>query len=114
MRFAAWLAPRPGRSSTPTRIFDSQIKRIHEYKRQLLNVLHIIILYNRLRDNPELDVPPRTFFFAGKAAPAYTLAKLIIKLINNVAAVIDADPAVQRQAEGLVPARVQRDPGRSG
>ena len=69
----------------PDSIFDSQVKRIHEYKRQLLNILHVIILYNRLRDNPKLDVPPRTFFFAGKAAPAYTLAKLIIKLINNVA-----------------------------
>ena len=60
----------------------------------MLNILHIIILYNRLRDNPKLDVPPRTFFFAGKAAPAYTLAKLIIKLINNVAAVVNVDPAI--------------------
>src|SRR5262249_40430316 len=79
----------------PDSIFDSQIKRFHEYKRQLLNVLHIIILLNRLRDRPELDLPPRTFFFAGKAAPAYKLAKLIIKLVNNVAAVVDADPAAR-------------------
>ena len=69
------------------------MKRIHEYKRQLLNILHVIILYNRLRDNPKLNVPPRTFFFAGKAAPAYKLAKLIIKLINNVASVVNVDPA---------------------
>jgi starch phosphorylase len=71
------------------------VKRIHEYKRQLLNVLHVIVLYNRLRHNPSLAVPPRTVFFAGKAAPAYSLAKLIIKLINNVAAVIDRDAAVR-------------------
>src|SRR5262249_18044623 len=79
----------------PDTIFDSQIKRIHEYKRQLLNALHIVILYNRLRENPRLDVPARTFFFAGKAAPAYRLAKLIIKFINSVAASVDADPATQ-------------------
>ncbi len=78
----------------PNTIFDSQIKRIHEYKRQLLNALHIVVLYNRLRKNPQLEVPPRTFFFAGKAAPAYYLAKLIIKLINNIAATIDANPAI--------------------
>jgi len=76
----------------PESIFDCQIKRIHEYKRQLLNVLRVVTLYNRLRANPELGVLPRTFFFSGKAAPAYTLAKLIIKLINNVAETIDADP----------------------
>src|SRR5262249_8490487 len=93
VRFAAWLKSATGQVVDPHAVFDSQIKRIHEYKRQLLNVLRIIIVYNRLRDNPNLDVPPRTCFFAGKAAPAYTLAKLIIKFINNVAAVIDADPA---------------------
>ena len=91
-RFAVWLQKTTGLAVDPDTIFDSQVKRIHEYKRQLLNVLHIIILYNRLRDNPRLDVPPRTFFFAGKAAPAYTLAKLIIKLINNVASVVNVDP----------------------
>jgi starch phosphorylase len=79
----------------PSTIFDSQIKRIHEYKRQLLNALHIIVLYNRLRANPKLKPPPRTFFLAGKAAPAYHLAKLIIKLINNVGRVIDEDPATR-------------------
>ncbi len=90
-----------GQEVDPDSIFDCQIKRIHEYKRQLLNILHIIVLYNRLRYDPHLEVPPRTFFFAGKAAPAYHLAKLIIKLINNVAAVIDADPAVRGRLKVL-------------
>jgi starch phosphorylase len=93
--FATWLKATTGQAIDPRTIFDSQIKRIHEYKRQLLNALHIIVLYNRLRANPNLTVPMRTFFFAGKAAPAYRLAKLIVKLINNVGRVIDADPAVR-------------------
>ena len=100
-RFAAWLKSTTGQAVDPDTIFDSQIKRIHEYKRQLLNVLHILVLYNRLREDPGLDVPPRTFFFAGKAAPAYTLAKLIIRLINDVAATIDADPAVRGRLKVL-------------
>ena len=79
----------------PDTIFDSQVKRIHEYKRQLLNALRIVVLYNRLHENPALEMLPRTFLFAGKAAPAYHLAKLIIKLLNNVAATIDTDPAVR-------------------
>src|SRR5262249_50009799 len=70
-------------------------KRIHEYKRQLLNALRIVVLYNRLRENPGTDIVPRTFFFAGKAAPAYQLAKLIIKFINNLAGTIDGDPATR-------------------
>jgi glycogen phosphorylase len=93
--FANRLKATSGQIVDPDTIFDSQIKRIHEYKRQLLNVLHIIVLYNRLRSNPNQDVTPRTFFFAGKAAPAYRLAKLIIKLINNVAGTIKGDPAVR-------------------
>ena len=100
-RFATWLKSTTGQTVDPDTIFDSQIKRIHEYKRQLLNVLHILVLYNRLRDDPGLDVPPRTFFFAGKAAPAYALAKLIIGLINDVAATIDADPAVRGRLKVL-------------
>ena len=100
-RFAAWLKSTSGQAVDPDTIFDSQIKRIHEYKRQLLNVLHILVLYNRLREDPGLNVPPRTFFFAGKAAPAYTLAKLIIRLINDVAATIDADPAVRGRLKVL-------------
>lgn len=90
-RFAKWLKSATGQVIDPTTIFDSQIKRIHEYKRQFLNVLHIILLYNCLCENPNLEMPPRTFFFAGKAAPGYKLAKLIIKLIGNVGRVIDAD-----------------------
>jgi starch phosphorylase len=101
VRFAAWLKSTSGQAVDPESIFDSQIKRIHEYKRQLLNVLHILALYNRLRDNPGQDVTPRTFFFAGKAAPAYTLAKLIIALINDVAATIDADPVVRMRLKVL-------------
>jgi glycogen phosphorylase len=87
-----WLQKNAGMRVDPDSIFDCQIKRIHEYKRQLLNVLRIVTLYNRLRANPQLEMAPRTFFFAGKAAPAYHVAKLIIKLINNVAWTIDADP----------------------
>jgi len=94
-RCADWLKSATGQVVDPETIFDSQIKRIHEYKRQLLNVLHIVILYDRLRKNPTLDVPAHTFFFAGKAAPAYHLAKLIIKLINQVGITIDDDPAVR-------------------
>jgi glycogen phosphorylase len=71
------------------------VKRIHEYKRQLLNGLRVVVLYNQLRENPNLEMAPRTFFFAGKAAPAYRLAKIIIKFLNNLAGTIDGDPAVR-------------------
>jgi len=94
-RFADWLRATSGQVVDPDSIFDTQIKRIHEYKRQLLNALRIVVVYNRLRANPNCAVEPRTFFFAGKAAPAYRLAKLIIKFINNLAVTIDADPAVR-------------------
>jgi len=95
VHFADWLKRTTGDVVDPESIFDSQIKRIHEYKRQLLNALHIVILYNQLRENPNLAVPPRTFFFAGKAAPAYHLAKVIVKFINDLAKTIDNDPAVR-------------------
>jgi starch phosphorylase len=94
-RFADWLKAATGQIVDPASIFDCQIKRIHEYKRQLLNALRIIVLYNRLRENPALPMTPRTFFFAGKAAPAYRLAKLIIKFINNLAGTIHGDPVAQ-------------------
>jgi len=76
-------------------LFDIQVKRMHEYKRQLLNVLHIITLYNRIKRNPSLEITPRTFIFGGKAAPGYFMAKLIIKLINAVANLVNSDPAIQ-------------------
>src|SRR5271169_4732241 len=95
VQFANWLKSASGQDIDPDTVFDCQIKRIHEYKRQLLNALRIIVVYNRLRANPNLEVVPRTFFFAGKAAPAYHLAKLIIKFINNLAATIDGDPATR-------------------
>jgi starch phosphorylase len=91
-QFSDWLRSTTGQTVDPDTIFDCQIKRIHEYKRQLLNALRIVVRYNRLRADPGLDITPRTFFFAGKAAPAYHLAKLIIKFINNLAGTIDGDP----------------------
>ena len=94
-QFADWLKATSGQAVDPDTIFDSQVKRIHEYKRQLLNALRVVVLYNRLRENPGLPMPPRTFFFAGKAAPAYHLAKLIIKFLNNLAGTIDGDPVVR-------------------
>jgi starch phosphorylase len=100
-RFSDWLKTTTGETVDPDTIFDCQVKRIHEYKRQLLNALHIVVLYNRLRENPNLDVAPRTFFFAGKAAPAYVLAKLIIKFINNLAGTINGDPAVRGRLKVL-------------
>lgn len=95
VRFADWLKSQAGVLVDPDTIFDSQVKRIHEYKRQLLNGLRVVALYRRLRQNPDLDMPPRTFFFAGKAAPAYHVAKLTIKFLNNLAATIDGDPLVR-------------------
>jgi starch phosphorylase len=100
-QFVNWLKDSSGLLLDPDSIFDSQVKRIHEYKRQLLNVLRITALYNRLRANPNLEMTPRTFLFSGKAAPAYQLAKLIVKLINNLAGTIDGDPAVRGRLKVL-------------
>ena len=77
---------------SPDSLFDVQVKRIHEYKRQLLLALYVVVLFDRIKENPSLDVVPRTFIFGGKAAPAYYMAKLIIKLINQIASVINYDP----------------------
>jgi starch phosphorylase len=99
--FGDWLRAANGESVDPDTIFDCQVKRIHEYKRQLLNALRIVVLYNRLRENPDAEVAPRTFLFAGKAAPAYHLAKLIIKFLNNLAGTIDGDPAVRGRLKVL-------------
>jgi len=92
---AAIIQERTGVEVDPESLFDIQVKRLHEYKRQHLNVLHIITLYNRLKRHPELEITPRTFIFGGKAAPGYCMAKLIIKLINSVAEVVNGDPDVK-------------------
>ena len=94
-RFVDWIKETAGITLDPDTLFDVQVKRIHEYKRQLLNALQVIVWYNRLRANPNLKVPPRTVLFAGKAAPAYQLAKCIIKLVTSIGQVVNSDPAVR-------------------
>jgi starch phosphorylase len=93
---AAHIALQTELTVDPTSMFDVMVKRLHEYKRQLLKALHIITLYNRLIDDPTLAVVPRTFVFGAKAAPGYFMAKLIIKLINAVAAIVNTDPVTTR------------------
>ena len=101
VKFAGWLENTSGEAIDPETIIDAQVKRIHEYKRQLLNALRVVVLYHRLQENPNLEFAPRTFIFAGKAAPAYQLAKLIIKLVNNISATIDRDPSVRKRLKVL-------------
>ena len=94
-KLANYIWKQKGLKVDPNSIFDVLVKRLHEYKRQLLDVLHIITLYNRIKKNPSIDIQPRTFIFGGKAAPGYFTAKLIIKLINSVAEVVNKDPDVR-------------------
>ena len=95
VRLAQYILEHNGVEVDPRSIFDVQVKRLHEYKRQLLNILHVMYLYNQLKDNPEMDFYPRTFIFGAKAAAGYYNAKMTIKLINSVANVVNNDPAIK-------------------
>jgi starch phosphorylase len=97
VRLANYVQRHIGLAIDPDSMFDAQVKRIHEYKRQHLNVLHILTLFRRLKDNPNLDITPRTFLFGGKAAPGYFMAKLIIKFINAVGNVVNNDADVKQR-----------------
>ena len=96
-RLAAYIKKKTGISVNPDSVFDVQVKRIHAYKRQLLNVLKVMDLYNRIKRNPELDINPYTFIFAGKAAQGYAFAKEVIHLINTVARLVNTDPIVSKK-----------------
>ncbi len=96
-RLARYIKENEGVDIDPNSIFDIQVKRIHEYKRQLLNALHIVYLYQRIKSDPDIDIYPRTFIFGGKAAPGYFRAKAIIKFINEVAKLVNNDPVVSRK-----------------
>lgn len=96
-QLAKYILEKEGIKVDPTSIFDIQVKRIHEYKRQHLNILHIIYLYHKLKKNPDMDFTPTTFIFGGKAAPGYFRAKGMIKLANEVARVVNSDPEVNKK-----------------
>ncbi len=97
VRLAEYIKEHNGIEVNPNSIFDVQVKRLHEYKRQLLNIMHVMYLYNRLKENPDMDFVPRTFIFGAKAAAGYQNAKLTIKLINSVAEVINNDGAIDNK-----------------
>ena len=94
VRLAKYIKEHNGIDVDPRSIFDVQVRRLHEYKRQLMNILHVMYLYNKLKDNPNMDMVPRTFIFGAKAAAGYKRAKLTIKLINSVADVINNDKSI--------------------
>ncbi|MEM6945527.1 MAG: glycogen/starch/alpha-glucan phosphorylase, partial [Pseudomonadota bacterium] len=102
-RLAAWATDTLDITLDPAAMFDIQIKRIHEYKRQLMNILETVALWNEIRDNPGIEAPPRVRIFSGKAAPGYAMAKLIIKLINDIGRTINADPAMKGRLAVLYP-----------
>lgn len=97
LRLAKYIKEYNGIDVDPRSIFDVQVKRLHEYKRQLMNILHVMYLYNQLKENPNLDIVPRTFIFGAKAAAGYKIAKLTIKLINSVADVINNDKSINNK-----------------
>ncbi|MGL1920932.1 MAG: glycogen/starch/alpha-glucan phosphorylase [Hyphomicrobiales bacterium] len=103
LRLAAWLKERDGIVIDPNMMFDVQIKRLHEYKRQLMNILETVALYNDIKANPDADWTPRLKIFGGKAAPGYVVAKQIINLINDVATVINADPVTSKYLQVIYP-----------
>ena len=111
-RLANLVRERLGIRLDPNALFDIQVKRIHEYKRQLLNIIEAVALYDQIRSHPERNWMPRVKIFAGKAAPTYHNAKLIIKLANDVARVINSQPDGARAAQGRVHPQLQRQPGR--
>ena len=102
-RLAAWLERTAGVTVDPRAMFDIHIKRIHEYKRQLMNILHAAALWNEIRRNPDAHRAPRVKIFAGKAAPGYAMAKLVIKLINDIGATINADPLMTGRLQIVYP-----------
>ncbi len=95
VRLAKYIKEHNGVEVDPHSIFDVQVKRLHEYKRQLLNILHVMYLYNQLKKNPGMDMYPRTFIFGAKASAGYRRAKAIIKLINSVADVVNNDASIE-------------------
>ena len=94
VRLAKYIKEHNGIDVDPRSIFDCQVKRLHEYKRQLMNILHVMYLYNEIKAHPDMDIVPRTFIFGAKAAAGYYTAKLTIKLINAVADKINNDPSI--------------------